>query len=128
MGNLRPPPVMAMPVVQATSARLAMRNLVRRPPAVDRQRAWVTAEELMVRAPPPRPPNLVPRRRPPGVARQQALVVAAEMMVRAPPPRPPALSVRLGPRAVAPKPLDRPLMQPPWRPRLPAGRHCRMLP
>jgi len=59
---------------------------------MDRKRASVAAEELVVWAPLLRPPILVPRRRPPAVARQRAWGVAGvQMVVRAPSPRPPVL-------------------------------------
>jgi len=114
--------------VRAPPPRLPVSVPRRRPPALDRQRAWVAAVEQMVRAPPPRPPTLVSRPRPPAVARQRAWVAAVNLMVRAPLPRPSALSVRLLPRAVDPQPSDRLLMRPARRPQLPAWRLCRMLP
>jgi len=60
-------------------------------PEAPGQQALKMAEELMVRAPPPRLPTLVARRRLPAVARQRARVSAEKPTVRAPPPRPPNL-------------------------------------
>jgi len=69
-----------MPVAQATSAELAMRDLVRRPPAMLNWRrppaetllpAPLGREKLVPMASLPRPPALAPRRRLPAIDRQR---------------------------------------------------------